>query len=135
MSKLEIENLKGLIILLSQTRCFCRLADNTNSCYLLSLPSLAVVKPQHNTDLMSRQDQDPQLSVREEFLSTCCDNNLTAVAQWLSQGADVNWRDEDGMSGLHWAAVNNYGDLLSLLLGQTKAEWSTVVVRDSHKAS
>ena len=79
---------------------------------------------------MSRQDQEPEREEREDFLSACCDNNLTAVAGWLSQGADVNWRDEDGMSALHWAAVNNYGDLLSLLLGQTKAEWSTLIGRD-----
>ena len=75
----------------------------------------------------SRLGEEQDSSVREGFLSDCCDNNLAAVVRRLHQGADVNWRDEDGMSALHWAAVNNYGDLLSLLLGQTKAGWSTLI--------
>ena len=65
---------------------------------------------------MRRQEEEQERSVREGFLSDCCENNLTAVARLLEEGADVNWRDEDGMSGLHWAAVNNYGALLARLL-------------------
>ena len=67
---------------------------------------------------MSRQEEEEEdSSVREGFLSDCCDNNFSVVARLLDQGAaDVNWRDEDGMSGLHWAAVNNYPSLLARLL-------------------
>ena len=53
------------------------------------------------------------------------------VRELLSSGADVNWRqdygwsgvdDARGNSGLHIAATHNYGELLELHLAQTEVD-------------
>ena len=49
--------------------------------------------------------------VWELFLTACQINELNKVQSLLTVGADVNWR-EDGWSGLHYAALYNYGELL-----------------------
>ena len=58
--------------------------------------------------------------MNDSFIEACRENNHSLVRELLSRGADVNWRrDDDGWSGLHWAAHDNYGDLLEFLLAQT----------------
>ena len=52
-------------------------------------------------------------------LGSCKRNDIHRVRHILLVGADVNWKDNEGRSGLHHAARNNYGDLLELLLTQT----------------
>ena len=64
----------------------------------------------------------PETTVKELFLKACRENDLPKVQYCLALGADVNWRDEDydeGWSGLSWAASENYGELLELLLAKT----------------
>ena len=62
----------------------------------------------------------PELGGRDLFLSACERNDVNSVRHLLPHGADVNCRkDNDGLSGLHIAARDNYGDLLELLLNQT----------------
>ena len=58
----------------------------------------------------------------------CDENNLSLVRELLSSGADVNWRDDGGWSGLYIAARNNYEELLELLLAQTGVD---VNIRDN----
>ena len=59
-------------------------------------------------------------TVRQIFLDACQRNDLNKVRQVLALGANVNWRrNSDGISGLQFAAENNYGELLELLLAQT----------------
>ena len=58
--------------------------------------------------------------IGEVFVSACERNDLNTVRTLLTIGADVNWkRDSNGMSGLFFAALKNYGELLELLLAQT----------------
>ena len=56
-----------------------------------------------------------------KYFKACEENNLPLVRELLSKGADVNWRTDDilGTAGLHFAASDNYGELLELLLAQT----------------
>ena len=56
-----------------------------------------------------------------KFLRACEKNDISIVSKLLSEGADVNWRTDDdvGAAGLHFAARDNYGELLELLLAQT----------------
>ena len=67
------------------------------------------------------------LTMKDSFLEACEANNLSLVRDLLSRGADVNWRDNNGMFVLHIAASNNEGDLLELLLAQTGVD---VNIRD-----
>ena len=61
----------------------------------------------------------PERVASDLFLSACESNDLNIVRHLLPLGADVNSRKEnDGLSGLHFAARDNYGDLLELLLSQ-----------------
>ena len=69
----------------------------------------------------------PETTVKELFLKACEENDLHKVQFFFSLGADVNWREDDGCSGLHWAASRNYGELLGLLLGKTGVD---VNIRD-----
>ena len=63
---------------------------------------------------------DPETTVKELFISACKRNDLNTVRTLLFIGADVNWRDvNDGWSGLHYSARENYWELLELLLIQT----------------
>ena len=68
------------------------------------------------------QDQSARAAsvqaLREEYFSACRDNDVERVRDLLEQGAEVNWRTEDDMSGLHYAARYNYGELVEVLLGQ-----------------
>merc|ERR1712020_309000 len=58
--------------------------------------------------------------MKDSYFKACKENNHSLVRELLSRGADVNWRyDAVGWSGLHFAALNNYGELLELLLAQT----------------
>ena len=66
---------------------------------------------------------------KEFFLSSCQANDLNKVRHLLKHRADVNWRDDDGWSGLHFAANGNYGELLELLLAQTGVD---VNIRDNY---
>ena len=61
----------------------------------------------------------PNISVRDLYLRSCWTNEITKVEQILRLRADVNWKDQDGWSGLLIAADKNYRDLLELLLTQT----------------
>ena len=65
--------------------------------------------------------------MKDSFIKACKENNLSLVRELLSRGADVNWRDEYGFAGLHYAACDNYGELLELLLAQTGVD---VNIRD-----
>ena len=60
-------------------------------------------------------------AVREIFLQACERNELVTLQHIFARGgADVNWRrDATGWAGLHFAAQDNYGELLELLLAQT----------------
>ena len=57
--------------------------------------------------------------MKELYLSACREKDLKKLQHILSLGALVNWRDDDGWSGLHFAALRDYGELLELLLAQT----------------
>ena len=61
----------------------------------------------------------PNISVRDLYLRSCWTNEITKVEQILRLRADVNWKDQDGWSGLLIAADKNYRDLLELLLTQS----------------
>ena len=58
--------------------------------------------------------------MKDSYLEACEENNISLVRELVSSGVDVSWRrDNDGSSGLHIAALGNYGELLELLLAQT----------------
>lgn len=60
-----------------------------------------------------------ETTVKEIFLSSCERNDLATVGQLLDLqpiGADVDWKDVNGGTGLHIAAGKNYMELLELLL-------------------
>ena len=59
------------------------------------------------------------------FVKACKENIHSLVSELLSEGADVNWRDDDGEAGLHITASDNYGELLELLLAQTEVNVNT----------
>ena len=50
------------------------------------------------------------------YLRACRDNNCFRVRVLLFCGANVNWRNSGGSTGLHLAAINNHGELLEVLL-------------------
>ena len=58
--------------------------------------------------------------IKESFIEACRSDNVDKVESMLSFGADVNWRDVKGLSGLHLAADNGYTELLEVLLAQPK---------------
>ena len=58
-----------------------------------------------------------QTTVKELFLRSCKKNDVSAARYFLSLGADVNWKGV--WAGLHWAARDNFRELLELLLTQT----------------
>ena len=61
----------------------------------------------------------PSQTLRDKFFESCDHNDVYKVKHSMALGANVNWkRDSDGWSGLHIAALMNYGELLELLLSQ-----------------
>ena len=67
-----------------------------------------------------RMTLPPEQAGRDLFLAACERNDLNIVRHLLPLGTDVNCKkDNEGLSGLHFAARENYGDLLELLLSQT----------------
>ena len=72
------------------------------------------------------------LTVTDFFIGACKRNNLNIVHSLLNSDADVNWRDAAGWSGLHFAARDNYGELLELLLAQTGVD---VNIRTNHNTT
>ena len=58
-----------------------------------------------------------QTTVKELFLRSCKKNDVSAARYFLSLGADVNWKGV--WAGLHWAARDNFRELLELLLTQS----------------
>ena len=56
---------------------------------------------------------------KELFLKACMQNDLQLVRDMLARGADPNWRNEEGDSGLHLAVSNNHTELLDVFLSQT----------------
>merc|ERR1712062_56368 len=77
------------------------------------------------TELLARDSAregmalSPEISVRDLYLESCKRNDIHTVRHILLVGADVNWKNHGGDSGLYIAARNNYGDLLELILTQT----------------
>ena len=69
---------------------------------------------------MSLASLSPTLSTKDLYLEACCVRDLELARVLLAQGADVNWRREEGQtrSGLHFAAWGEHGDLVDLLLAQ-----------------
>ena len=61
----------------------------------------------------------PDTTFKNLFIAACDGNDLQKVQYLFHLGADVNWRDLYGWSGLHIAAENNYGELQELLLSKT----------------
>jgi ankyrin repeat protein len=57
-----------------------------------------------------------QQSLNESFQTAVQKNNLTAVKDYLAQGADVNLKDSFGKTALHRAAYKNYQDIMTVLL-------------------
>ena len=61
----------------------------------------------------------PTATLKDLFLQALQRNDVNKVRHILAIGANVNWKiDSCGMSGLHFAAHHNYGELLELLLSQ-----------------
>ena len=60
-----------------------------------------------------------ETTLKEIFFKACRGNELNKVRSVLTLDADVNWRDADGLSGVHFAARYNFGELLELLLAHT----------------
>merc|ERR1712218_470186 len=58
--------------------------------------------------------------IKGSFIEACKSDNGDKVGSMLSFGADVNWRDGKGLSGLHLAADNGYSELLEVLLAEDK---------------
>ena len=58
--------------------------------------------------------------IKESFIEACKSDNVDKVGSMLSFGADVNWQDLKGLSGLHLAADNGYSELLEVLLAEDK---------------
>jgi ankyrin repeat protein len=56
--------------------------------------------------------QAPQAAVAE----AAAKKDIAAVRKLLKEGADVNGSQGDGMTALHWAAMNGDGEMASLLL-------------------
>ena len=73
-------------------------------------------------------------AVSEIFLQACERNELVTLQHIFARGgADVNWRrDATGWAGLHFAAQDNYGELLELLLAQTGVD---VNIRDNYNTT
>ena len=67
------------------------------------------------------QSQSSEITLKDLYFQACEENNHSLVRELLRSGANVNWRrdGDGGWSGLHFAALNNYGELLELLLAQT----------------
>ena len=86
---------------------------------------MGVQSPEAKMALLS-----PDTTVKELFLKACEDNDLSKVQYIFPLGANVNWMD--GWSGLHWAASQNYGELLELLLGKTGVD---VNIRDKYRVT
>ena len=60
----------------------------------------------------------PTISAKELFLKACEEGNLELARVLLTNGADINWREDDPeyWSGLHYAAHGGHRDLLDLLI-------------------
>ena len=56
------------------------------------------------------------------YLRACRDNNRFCVRVLLFFGANVNWRNIGGMTGLHLTALHNYGELLEVLLAHPRVD-------------
>ena len=56
--------------------------------------------------------------VKEIFLKACEENDLPKLRHSFPYIAVVNWRGDVGLSGLHFAAVLEYEELLEILLAQ-----------------
>ena len=73
----------------------------------------------------------PTLSTKDLYLNACEGGDSELVRVLLARGADINWRrvrEEDYLkSGLHYAACEDHGDLVDLLLAQPGLE---VNIRD-----
>ena len=65
---------------------------------------------------------DKYLEVNTKFLHACKNNDIDGefgVKYWISQGADVNyWDNDDYYYGLKYAAIENYPELCDFLLAQ-----------------
>ena len=49
-----------------------------------------------------------ETTLKEIFFKACRGNELNKVRSVLTLDADVNWRDADGLSGVHIAARYNF---------------------------
>ena len=70
------------------------------------------------------------MTLKQIFLESCEGNEFNKVRSALTLDADVNWHDDDGWTGLHFAAHHNYEELLELLLVQTGVN---VNMKDNNK--
>ena len=43
------------------------------------------------------------------------------VAHLLGRGANPNWQDETGWSAVHWACINNYHQMLTVMINSEHA--------------
>ncbi|KAH3761235.1 palmitoyltransferase AKR1 [Pelomyxa schiedti] len=85
-------------------------------------------------------DDDDKAAVPDNIFTACKGNNVTRVKQYIEEeNVDVNSRDKEGATPLHWACYRGYMPLAKYLLskgasidpltsteGQTPLQWATI---------
>ena len=80
-----------------------------------------IVKKQNKRDFKTDDFLMTKMKkIKGSFIEACRSDDVDRVGSMLSFGAEVNWRDRKGLSGLHLAADNGYTELLEVLLAQPR---------------
>lgn len=63
-----------------------------------------------------RLTNDPKVHLERALVSACAFGQLAVVQLLMDHGVDPAAKDNDGMTGLHWAAASGYLNIVRLLL-------------------